>query len=150
MLDVGTGGGAPPRPSRALAGTGGRYGRVPPNVALARERPLLGVGGGGRGLAPRAPAVPKRRVDLILNRHWRTPARSPALFPGGVFSLSRWTAAAEDPHGPHARPLWPDAALAHEVSCLREAGLATPCRGVAGALTFTDIGAIVYYLRAVP
>ena len=49
------------------------------------------------------------------------------------------------------RPQWPDATLAKYVPQLQAAGLAViDTRDWSGRISFTDVGAIVYYLKAVP
>jgi SAM-dependent methyltransferase len=93
--------------------------------------------------------------DLILNRHSGLNADEVArvLAPGGVFLTQQihglWAQdllAAFD-----AAPPWPDATPDADVARLAGAGL--EIRTVEtwqGRLTFHDVGAIVYYLKAVP
>lgn len=50
-----------------------------------------------------------------------------------------------------AKPQWPDATLDRYVPLLEAAGLTiADTRDWSGQISFTDVGAIVYYLRAVP
>lgn len=129
----------------------------PPNFALATER-----------LAPHGARVLSVRLtdddpmpfadgefDLVLNRH---AAFNPAevarvLAPGGTFLTQQvhgmwaWDLLAAF----SAQPQWPDATPAKNVPRLKEAGLAIVQVGEwAGKLRFSDIGAIVYYLKATP
>jgi hypothetical protein len=49
------------------------------------------------------------------------------------------------------KPQWPDSSLAKYVPQLRAAGLEiVDRRDLSGQLAFTEVGAIVYYLKAVP
>jgi len=93
--------------------------------------------------------------DLVLNRH---AAFNPAevarcLAPAGTFLTQQvhgmWAwdlLAAFD-----ARPQWPDATPAKYAPRLEGAGLEiVQVREWEGKLRFTDVGAIVYYLKAVP
>ena len=93
--------------------------------------------------------------DLVLNRHAAFNAQEVArvLSSGGSFLTQQvhgmWAwdlLAAFD-----AEPLWPDATLAKYVPLLEAAGL-TIARAEEweGRLTFTDVGAVVYYLKAAP
>lgn len=129
----------------------------PPNFALATER-----------LAPHGAQVLSVRLtdddpmpfadgefDLVLNRH---AAFNPAevarvLAPGGAFLTQQvhgmWTwdlMAAFD-----ARPQWPDATPEKYVPRLAAADLKiVEVKEWEGKLRFTDVGAIVYYLKATP
>lgn len=158
VLDMGTGGGERLLALRAhwpdkVAVTEG----YAPNVALARERLApLGV----RVIdveTSRQAAMPfaDGEFDLVLNRHSSLNAGEVAriLALGGVFFTEqvdgRWAEDLMAVFG--ARPQWPDANLDHEAGRLREAGLSIDrAEGWSGALTFTDVGAVVYYLHAVP
>lgn len=128
-----------------------------PNVRLATER-----------LTPAGAVVVEAKLsddaplpfadgefDLVLNRHSGLNCAEVAriLVPGGSFLTQQvhglWAAdllAQFD-----ARPQWPDATPAKYVPRLQAAGLAIveACEW-SGELTFTDVGAIVYYLKAVP
>ncbi len=93
--------------------------------------------------------------DLVLNRHSGFNARDVAriLAPGGAFLTQQihglWAydlIAAFD-----AKPQWPEATLGKYVPQLTGAGLAiVNTQEWSGQLSFTDVGAIVYYLKAVP
>ena len=93
--------------------------------------------------------------DLVLNRHAPFNASEVAriLSQGGTFLTQQvhglWAhdlLAAFD-----AKPQWPEATLDKYVPRLKEAGLKLiNTQDWSGQLVFTDVGAIVYYLRAVP
>ena len=93
--------------------------------------------------------------DLVLNRH---AAFNPAevarvLAPGGTFLTQQvhglWAADLLAAFG--AAPQWPDAAPEKYVPRLRAAGLAiVDVQDWQGSLRFLDVGALVYYLKAVP
>lgn len=129
----------------------------PPNWKLARERlEPLGV---------RVERVPLTRdgpmpfvdgeFDLVLNRHSGLNCDEVAriLAPQGVFLTQQihglWAQDLLAEFG--ARPQWPDATPSYYVPRLERAGLAIQEREEwKGDLVFTDVGAVVYYLRAVP
>ena len=93
--------------------------------------------------------------DLILNRHsgFNSHEVARALVPGGAFLTQQihglWAddlLAAFD-----AKPQWPDSTLEKYVPRLKSAGLSVvDTKDWTGQLAFTDVGAIVYYLKAVP
>jgi len=93
--------------------------------------------------------------DLVLNRHSGFNAKEVAriLAPGGTFLTQQihglWAydlLAAFD-----ARPQWPEATLGKYVPQLEAAGLIIAnTQEWSGQLSFTDVGAIVCYLKAVP
>jgi len=93
--------------------------------------------------------------DLVLNRHSGLNAKEVAriLAPGGSFLTQQvhglWAhdlIAAFD-----AKPQWPESTLEKYVPQLRAAGLTVAdTQEWSGKLSFTDVGAIVYYLKAVP
>ncbi|MXY72660.1 MAG: class I SAM-dependent methyltransferase [Dehalococcoidia bacterium] len=93
--------------------------------------------------------------DLVLNRHAAFNAREVArILAGGssfltqqVHGMWAWDLlAAFD-----ATPQWPDATPAKYVPLLEAAGLTIQnIEEWEGRLTFTDVGAIVYYLKATP
>lgn len=158
VIDLDTGGGErflslrPHWPAKVVATE-----NYPPNFALATER-----------LAPHGAHVLAVRLtdddpmpfadgefDLVLNRH---AAFNPAevarvLAPGGTFLTQQvhgmWTwdlMATFD-----AKPQWPDATPAKYVPRLERAGLEIiQVQTWEGKLRFTDVGAIVYYLKATP
>lgn len=93
--------------------------------------------------------------DLVLNRH---AAFNPAevariLAPGGSFLTQQihglWAVDLLAAFG--ATPQWPDAAPEKYVPRLRAAGLAiVDVQEWQGVLRFADVGALVFYLKAVP
>jgi SAM-dependent methyltransferase len=129
----------------------------PPNFALATQRltpfgaQVVSVRLTDTDLMPFAGG----EFDLVLNRH---AAFNPAevariLAPGGTFltqqvhGLWAWDLLAAF----GATPQWPDATPAKYVPRLAAAGLEiVTVNEWAGKLSFTDVGAIVYYLRAAP
>jgi SAM-dependent methyltransferase len=158
LLDMGTGGG-----ERLLALREHWPKKVvatedyPANVELATERLApLGV---------RIVDVPLNRYtpmpfadgefDLVLNRHSGTnPAEVVRLLtPGGTFLT-------QQVHGLYAQdliaafdaqPAWPEATLENKVHRLQHAGLTIlVAEEWSGTFSFADVGAIVYYLKAVP
>jgi SAM-dependent methyltransferase len=93
--------------------------------------------------------------DLVLNRHSGFNAKDVAriLAPGGSFLTQQvhglWAYDLLAVFG--AKPQWPDATLEKYVPQLTAAGLTIAnTREWSGQLSFTDVGAIVYYLKAVP
>ena len=129
----------------------------PPNVVLATQR--LGAAGAcvvevplsDDGLLPFTDAA----FDLVLNRHAAFNAAEVAriLAPGGSFLTQQvhglWAhdlLAAFD-----ATPQWPSATPEKYVPRLQRAGMTiVDVREWSGVLAFIDVGAIVYYLKAVP
>lgn len=129
----------------------------PPNLKLARDRlePLgvtvLDVDVSNELAMPFADG----EFGLILNRHSAFNSREIArvLTPGGHFLT-------QQVHGLYAHdlldafgvePLWPDATPEFYLPLLRDAGLEiVMSEDWTGRLTFTDVGALVYYLKAVP
>ena len=158
VLDLDTGGGErflelrEHWPSKVVATE-----HYPPNFKLATER-LTPFGGkvldiqlSDFGLMPFADG----EFDLVLNRH---AAFNPyevgrVLAPGGTFLTQQvhglWAAdllAAFD-----AKPQWPEATPEKYLPPLKAAGLEiVNQQDWSGKLSFTDVGAIVYYLKAVP
>jgi len=129
----------------------------PPNLTLVTERLApLGVQVHCVRLTDDDPMpFADREFDLVLNRH---AAFNPAevariLARGGVFLTQQvhglW---AEDLHAAFGvTPQWPDATPEKYVPRLQAAGLTiTNVETWQGALRFTDVGAIVYFLKAVP
>lgn len=157
-VDLDTGGGErllelrPHWPPRLLATE-----NYPPNLALARQRlEPLGVQVIPVHLTDYDPMpFADGEFDLILNRHaafnWDEVAR--CLAPRGTFltqqvhGLYAWDLmAAFD-----ATPEWPDATPAKYVPRLQAVGLTiTDAQEWQGRLRFTDVAALVYYLKAVP
>jgi SAM-dependent methyltransferase len=151
LLDLDTGGGEllaelAPLPPHTVA-----VESWAPNTPVARDR-----------LSPFGVAVVTElpggedEFDVVLSRHGRLPAEDVArlLRPGGTLltqqvgsdDLADLNAALGAP-APHPRPWTADVAVA----ALTSAGLAvTDVREERLAVTFHDVGAIVYQLRAVP
>lgn len=93
--------------------------------------------------------------DLVLNRHSTFNAKevSRILAPGGTFltqqvhGLSAYDLLAVF----NAKPQWPEATLEKYVPRLKAAGLTIAnTQEWSGRFSFTDVGAIVYYLKAIP
>lgn len=158
MLDMDTGGG-----ERILAMRDHWPARVvvtegyAPNVALARERltPLgvTVVEDNSSMIAPMPFADDE--FDLVLNRHGAFNANEVArvLAPGGIFLT-------QQVHGRFgfdlmehfgAAPQWPGATYEDAIARLAVAGMEL-LQGADwhGKLVFKDVGAVVYYLKAVP
>jgi hypothetical protein len=92
---------------------------------------------------------------LVLNRHSGFNAKEVAriLAPGGRFLTQQvhgsWAYDLLAVFG--AKPQWPEATLEKYVPQLRAAGLTiADAQEWSGQLAFTDVGAIVYYLKAAP
>ncbi|MGC9396611.1 MAG: methyltransferase domain-containing protein [Anaerolineae bacterium] len=128
-----------------------------PNVRLARERlSPLGVRVENveltrDGSLPFDDAV----FDVVLNRHSGFNASEVArvLTPGGTFLMQQidgwWAYDLMAVFG--ASPQWPEETLDNCVTWIEDAGLTTvTAEDWSGVFTFTDVGAIVYYLKAVP
>ena len=129
----------------------------PPNFKLAAERlEPLGVIVESvlltrDGLLPFA----EDEFDLVLNRHSGLNCAEVArvLSPQGVFLTQQihglWAQDLLAEFG--AKPQWPDETPAYYVPRLEGAGLAIlKPEDWHGNLVFTDVGGLVYYLRAVP
>jgi SAM-dependent methyltransferase len=129
----------------------------PPNFKLATERlspfnaKVIDVPLSDFGLMPFAEA----EFDLVLNRHaaFNPDEVARVLSIGGAFLTQQvhglWAVdllAAFD-----AKPQWPDATPAKYLPRLKAAGLEiVNHQDWSGELAFADVGAIVYYLKAVP
>jgi SAM-dependent methyltransferase len=129
----------------------------PPNFKLATERlsafgaKVIDIQLSDFGLIPFREA----EFDLVLNRHaaFNPDEVARVLTSGGTFLTQQvhglWVVdllAAFD-----AKPQWPDATLEKYLPRLKAAGLEiVNHQNWSGDLTFTDVGAIVYYLEAVP
>jgi SAM-dependent methyltransferase len=157
-LDMGTGGGErllslrPDWPARMVATED-----YPPNVVLAGQR--LHAAGGSVVVADlsRVAPMPFRSAsfDLLLNRHSGFNAAEVAriLKPGGTFLTRQvhglWAADLLAAFG--ATPQWPDATPETYGPALEAAGMKLlRLENWQSRLAFTDVGAIVYYLKAVP
>jgi SAM-dependent methyltransferase len=139
-------------PSRMIATE-----EYPPNIRLASQRlHPLGVRVVHASMTDYYPlGFADATFDLVLNRHaafnWDEVAR--VLRPGGYFLT-------QQVHGMYAwdllaafdaKPEWPEATPAKYVPRLEAAGLTvTDVQDFRGRLRFSDVGALVYYLRAVP
>ncbi len=158
VLDMGTGGG-----ERLLALRAHWPPRVfatedyAPNVTLAQAR--LAPAGGQVIYAEQNETSPMpfadAAFDLLLNRHSGMNCRELArvLAPGGTFYTEQvhglWAEDLIATFG--AKPQWPHATPETYVPQLERAGLRMEnVSEWQGKLTFTDVGAIVYYLKAVP
>jgi SAM-dependent methyltransferase len=128
-----------------------------PNFRLATERLTpLGVKVVKVELADNVPMpFADGEFDLVLNRHagFNSSDVARSLSAGGTFLTQQvhglWAydlLAAFD-----AKPQWPTSTLDKYVPRLKAAGLAiVNTLEWSGRLAFTDVGAIVYYLKAVP
>lgn len=129
----------------------------PPNLELASER--LSVHGATvvRAAVSDTAAMPfaDGEFDLVLNRHAAFNAPEVArILPGGGSFLTQqvhgmWAWDLLGAFG--AKPQWPDATAERYVPLLEAAGLTIVTREEwEGRLVFSDVGAIVYYLKATP
>ena len=158
VLDMDTGGGERLLELReywpaTVAATEG----YPPNVKLAAARltpfgvQVVDVESSDNALLPFANGT----FDLVLNRHGAFNAREVArvLAPDGTFLTQQvhglW---AEDLHAAFgATPQWPDATPQKYVPLLQAAGMKViHVEEWSGTFTFIDVGALVYYLKAMP
>ncbi len=129
----------------------------PPNLELATERLApLGVRVEAVRLTDSDPMpFDDGEFDLILNRHSGFNAIEVAriLASGGTFLTQQvhglWAQDLLAVFG--AKPQWPEATLSNDAPKLEAAGLrVVRAEEWPGKLTFADVGAIVFYLRAVP
>jgi hypothetical protein len=157
-LDMGTGGGErllelrPCWPARTAACED-----YAPNLKISSERlEPLGVEVKFARLT-RTEAMPYAdgEFELLLNRHsaFNCDEVYRILTGGGTFFTQQvdghWAEDLEAIFG--ARPQWPDATLQDNRPLLEAAGLeVADARSFAGHISFSDVGAVVYYLRAVP
>ncbi len=129
----------------------------PPNVILSAQRLMPEGAGVVAARLAEADTLPFASgvFDVVLNRHSSLNPQEVAriLAPGGVFYTQQihgmWAAdllAVFD-----ATPQWPDAIAEKYAPQLDAAGLHTiDVQNWSGSLRFTDVGAVVYYLKAVP
>lgn len=158
VIDLGTGGGErllklqADWPRRVVATE-----EYPPNIKLSTARlSPLGVRVVEVRLTDHDPMpFADGEFDLVLNRHAGFNAGEVAriLAPGGVFLTQQvhglWAADLMAVFG--AKPQWPDATPQKYAPQLQAAGLTiVDLQEWSGHLIFTDVGAIVYYLKAVP
>jgi hypothetical protein len=129
----------------------------PPNVILAKRR-LAPLGVTVRRVTlSRTRTMPFRsaRFDLVVSRHagFNCAEVGRILSRGGSFLTEQVSGlATEDLMAEFgATPQWPDAVPSYYLPRLQDAGLAVvACEEWEGTLAFTDVGAIVYYLKHVP
>jgi SAM-dependent methyltransferase len=129
----------------------------PPNMRLALRRlKPLGVPVVAASMSDHV-AIPfaSGSFDLILNRHggFNAVDVGRALAPGGTFLTQQvhglWAEDLLAEFG--AKPQWPTSTPAKYLPQLQAGGMRiVDSREWQGRLAFTDVGAIVYYLRAVP
>jgi SAM-dependent methyltransferase len=158
VIDMGTGGGErllkllEHWPKKVVATE-----NYPPNFILATGRlSPFGVQVVDVILADDAPMpFADGEFDLVLNRHSGLNAREVAriLAPGGTFLTQQihglWAADLLAVFA--AKPQWPSSTLDKYVPQLKAAGLTIAnSQEWTGRLAFIDVGAIVYYLKAVP
>jgi SAM-dependent methyltransferase len=158
-VDLGTGGGevraalADAFPPRMVATEA-----YPPNWAVARDR--LHPAGAfvvAYSADETSSVLPFRDAafDAVLDRHEAYDAREVArvLAPGGVFLTQQVDGRS------HAdllgwfgtEPHWPDVTVERLAADLARAGLAIElARSWRGTISFSDVGAVVYYLKAIP
>jgi SAM-dependent methyltransferase len=158
LLDMDTGGGEKLLalrahwPAKVVATEG-----YAPNVALAQERlTLLGVTVVEADSSNDAPMpFADGEFDLILNRHGAFNANEVAriLAPSGIFLTQQvhglWAQSLLAHFG--ASPQWPSATYEDAITRLAAAGLEL-LQGAdwRGKVVFMDVGALVYYLKAIP
>jgi SAM-dependent methyltransferase len=158
-LDLGTGGGEFLRalkghfPKRIVATED-----FPPNLTLARERlEPLGievVGTEPSSLKQKLPFT-DGEFDLVIDRHTCFNASEVAriLTPGGIFLTEQVDGRNLDDllQAFESKPQWPFFTLDFALSLIKSAGLKIDiARDWTGKAVFRDVGAIVYYLKAVP
>ncbi len=158
VVDLGTGGGErlmevrDAWPARVTATE-----EHPPNFQLASDRlSPLGVRVASVRLTEIDPLpFDHAEFDIVLNRHsaFNCTEVARVLAPGGTFLTQQvhGRSAEELQAAFGVEPLWPDASPDRYVPRLAEAGLdMVTVQTWTGHVTFTDVGALVYYLHAVP
>ena len=129
----------------------------PPNHALATERfKPFGVPVHNVRLTDTDPMpFADGEFDLVMNRHaaFNSAEVARVLAPNGTFITQQMHGLSSEKLQAvfGAKPQWPDAIPETYVSRLKRSGLAMiDLQNWRGNLRFTDVGAIVYYLKAVP
>jgi len=129
----------------------------PPNFELATERLVpLGVRVASVRLTEVDPLpFDDEQFDLVRDRHsaFNCAEVARVLAPGGTFLTQQVHGrSAEELHAAFgAAPLWPNASPERYGPWLAEAGLEiVNVQTRRGRVTFTDVGALVYYLKAIP
>jgi len=156
VLDMDTGGGEKLLglrdhwPARVVATEG-----YPPNFELASERLSASGASVVRAELSDTASMPFAvgEFDLVLNRHaaFNPVEVARIVSPGGVFLTQqvhgRWAWDLLEAFG--VEPAWPDATAEKYVPLLEAAGLTVvTLEEWEGRLVFSDVGAIVYYLKA--
>lgn len=158
VIDLSTGGGErfaalrPHLPARTVATE-----EYPPNARLAHDRlaplgiPVVMAASNELVTLPFAPAA----FDLVLNRHgaFRSSEVARILTAGGTFLTKQvhglWAYDLLAVFG--ATPQWPEATAEKYLPLLAAAGLTIiSVLEWNGKIRFSDVGAIVYYLKAIP
>jgi SAM-dependent methyltransferase len=158
VLDLGTGGGErllglrEDWPARVAATEG-----YAPNLALAKERLSAYGVEVKRTESDESTVLPfaDAGFDLVISRNSSFNAAEVArvLAPGGTFFTQQVHGRSGEDLQAHfgAAPQWPYATPAYFAGKLAAARLrVTEQQQWAGRLTFTDVGAVVYYLKSVP
>lgn len=129
----------------------------PPNVALAQENlspfgvKVVEMESSNDALMPFA----DNKFDLVINRHGSFNANEVArvLAPSGIFLTQQVHGLFAHDLLAHfdAQPPWPDATYENAIERLAAAGLELlQGEDWRGNLAFADVGALVYYLKAIP
>jgi SAM-dependent methyltransferase len=130
----------------------------PPNIALARERlEPLGVevvATEGSSLRQKLPFA-DGEFDLVIDRHtcYNIAEVARVLMPGGTFLTEQvdGRSGSDLCQSFGCVPQWPFFTLDFVLDGISSAGLATDvAQEWEGKMTFEDVGAIVYYLKAIP
>jgi SAM-dependent methyltransferase len=158
-VDLGTGGGeALAQLADAFPGCMVATEAYPPNWVVARDRLVpLGASVVAYAADEVSSVLPFRdgSLDVVLDRHEAYDAREVArvLAPGGVFVTQQVDGRS------HAdllgwfgtEPHWPDVTLDRLAADLTRAGLDIELsRSWWGSISFSDVAALVYYLKAIP
>jgi len=158
VIDLGTGGGErflklrEYWPKKVVATE-----EYPPNFRLATERlaPFgVRVVDVGQNMDEPMPFA-NDEFDLVLNRHsgFNPKEMARILAPGGVFLTQQVHGLSMSDLMSHfdSKPPWPFATPEFFIPRLKAAGLTIQdLKEWSGKMSFTDVGALVYYLKAVP